>query len=88
MQPLRLTPTLIDLRAAIPREQPEIANRFRRHEARSQQAGLRELAQPHRIADIGLASREVLHVAGVDHLNAVKDSAAGGCLARGSSGGS
>jgi hypothetical protein len=58
VQPLRFTFALGDLRAPIPRQQPQIPDRLGRHEARAQQARLGQPAQPRRIADIGLAARE------------------------------
>ena len=46
VQPVRLALTLSDLRLAIPRQRPQPALRLGRHEARAQQAGLHQLAQP------------------------------------------
>jgi hypothetical protein len=66
VQPLGLALALGDLRAPIARQQPQVADRLGRHEARRQQPRLGELAQPRRIADIGLAARHVLDVPRVD----------------------
>ena len=57
---------LLDLRLAIARQVAQLADRLGRHEARLQQPGLGELAQPRRVGDVGLAARDLLDVPGVD----------------------
>ena len=57
---------VVDLRLAIPGQVAQRADRLRRHEARLQQPGLQQLAKPLRVLDIGLATRALLHVPGVD----------------------
>jgi hypothetical protein len=47
-------------------QQPQVTDRLGRHKARAQQAGFREPAQPRRIGDVGLATGDLLDVAGVD----------------------
>src|SRR3954463_16215942 len=66
MQPLRLALALGDLRLAISGQLPQIADRLGRHEVGLQQPGLSELAQPRRVAHIGLATRHLLDMTGVD----------------------
>jgi len=62
VQPVGLTLALGDLRRAIPRQRSQRPDGLGRHEAALQQPGLGELAQPLRIAHIGLAARHVLDV--------------------------
>ena len=66
VQPVGLALALLDLRLAIPGQVAQRADRLRRHEARPQQPGLGELAQPRRIRDVGLAAGDLLDVPGVD----------------------
>jgi hypothetical protein len=66
VQPVGLPGTFLDLRLAIPGQVAQIADRLGRDEARLQQPGLQQLAQPRRIADVGLASGDLLDVSGVD----------------------
>jgi hypothetical protein len=56
VQPVGFPRAFLDLRLAIPGQIPERADRFRRHEARPEQAGLRELAEPLGVLDVGFAS--------------------------------
>ena len=66
MQPVGLPRALLDLRLAIARQVTQRADRLGRHETRPQQPGLRQLTQPRRVGDVGLAARHLLDVAGVD----------------------
>ena len=63
VQPRGLALAVVDLRLAIAGQVPQRADRLGRHEARPQQPGLQQLAQPLRVLDVGLASRDLLHVA-------------------------
>ena len=54
LQPLDLG-ALLDLGLAIPGQVPQLTDLARRHEALAQQAVLKQLAQPRRVADIGLS---------------------------------
>ena len=65
VQPVGLALALGDLRLAIAGQRPQPPLRLGRHEAAAQQPGLHQLAQPLRVADVGLAARHVLDVAGV-----------------------
>ncbi len=66
MQTVGLSLALLDLRLAVAGQVAQRADRLRRHEARPEQPGLEQLAQPRRVADVGLAARHLLDVAGVD----------------------
>ena len=66
VQPVGLPGALLDLRLAIPGQVPQRPDRLGRHEARPQQPGLGQLAQPGRVGDIGLATGDLLDVASVD----------------------
>jgi hypothetical protein len=66
VQPVGLALALSDLRLAIPGKQAQRPHRLGRHEAALQQAGLGQLTQPLRVADVRLAARYLLDVAGVD----------------------
>src|SRR3954454_24048016 len=59
VQPVDLAGALLDLRLAIAREVAQLADRLRAHEARLP-------AQPRGVGDVGLASRHLLDMAGVD----------------------
>ena len=66
VQPRGLALAVVDLRLAIPGQVAQRADRLGRHEARLQQAGLQQLAEPLRVLDVGLASGDLLDVPGVD----------------------
>jgi hypothetical protein len=66
VQPVGLPLALLDLRLAISAQVPQVADRLGRHKARFQQAGLQQLAQPGRVADIRFPSGDLFHVASVD----------------------
>ena len=66
VQPIGLALALGDLRLAIAGQQPQRPDRLGRHEAALQQPGLGKLAQPRRVAHVGLAARDLLDVPGVD----------------------
>jgi hypothetical protein len=66
VQAVDLAGAFLDLRLAIAREVAQLPNRLGRHEARFQQARLREPAQPGCIRDVGLAARDLLDVPRVD----------------------
>ena len=66
VQAIRLPRTLLDLGLAIPGQIPQRADGLGGHKARSEQPGLGELAQPLGILDVGLATRDLLDVPGVD----------------------
>jgi hypothetical protein len=57
---------LFDLGLAVAGQLADCANRLGRHEARLEQAGLQQLAQPFGVLDVGLATGDLLDVAGVD----------------------
>jgi len=66
LDPLALGAVGLDEPLAVAGEIPQLADRLGRHEAAPQQAMLQQLAQPGRIADIGLAAGQNLDVVGVD----------------------
>ncbi len=66
MQTVGLPLALLDLGLAIPGEVPQRTDRLRRHEARSQQPSLRELAQPFGVLNIGLSTQNLLYVSSID----------------------
>ena len=55
----------LDEALAVSRQVPELADRLWRNEASPQEAVLQQLSQPRRVFDVGFATREDLHVAGV-----------------------
>ncbi len=65
VEALGLTRALIDLSLAVASQVAKLTDRLWRNEAWSYQAVLEELTDPRGIADIGLASRHIAHVAGV-----------------------
>jgi hypothetical protein len=62
VQPVGLALALGDLRLALPRQGSQLALRLGRYEAAAQRAGFDELTQPLRVADVGLATRNLLDV--------------------------
>jgi hypothetical protein len=66
VQALGLALALGDLRLAIPGQLTQVADRLGRHEVRPQQPRFGQLAQPCRVAHVGLAAGDLLDVAGVD----------------------
>jgi hypothetical protein len=62
---------LLDLRLAIAGEVAQLADRLGRHEVGLQQPRFGQLAQPHGVRDVGLASGDLLDVSRVDE-HAVK----------------
>src|SRR5665648_523468 len=67
VQRLDLTGTLLDLRLAVPRQAPQLPDRWWGHETGPDQAVLDQLGDPLRIRNVGLAPGQVPHVRGVDH---------------------
>ncbi len=70
LQALHLTHAFLDEASSTAGEVAQLSDRLRRHEAPAQKTALGELGQPGRVRGVGLASREVLHVPGVDELGA------------------
>jgi hypothetical protein len=56
----------LDQPLAVAGQVPQLADGRRRHEAAPQQPVLQQLAQPGRVAHVGLAAGQDLHVPGVD----------------------
>lgn len=66
-QPVGLWLTVTDLRLAISAQVTQVADRLGRHQARAQQPGLGQAAQPRRVGDVHRATGDLLDVARVDH---------------------
>ena len=62
VQPVSFAFTLSDLRLAIPRQRPQPPLRLGCHKATAQQPRFHQLTEPHGVADVGLAARDVLDV--------------------------
>src|SRR6266536_242084 len=66
VQPVGLALALPDLRLAVAGQVAQGADRLRRHEARLQQHGLEQLAEPGRVGNVGLAAGHLLDMTRVD----------------------
>lgn len=66
MQAGGLALAIADLRLAIARQVAQLADRLGWDQARTQQAGFGQPADPLSVTDIGLATRDLLDVPGVD----------------------
>src|SRR5713226_7665002 len=62
VQALHLPASLLDLRLAITSQVAQLADRFRRHEARSYESMLNQLTDPGRVGDVGLSAGDVAQV--------------------------
>ena len=65
VQPLHLAAALLDLRLALAGQVAQFPDRLRRDKARAHQPELDKLADPGGVLDVGLASRDVAQVLGV-----------------------